>query len=153
MGETLEVEARVTRRAGAETSEQEDDVGEEVEVGGALPWLCVGCALQQAFDIECQLRLATAVVQGIAIRVKMVLGEYWLDEEVGVDWIGSILGKGRDPLVVRSLIKDAIASTPDVTEVVDVGFTLDAATRSATVSYVVLTVYSTQPIAGTVVFP
>ena len=96
---------------------------------------------------------AAAVVQGIAIRVKMVLGEYWLDEEVGVDWIGSILGKGRDPLVVRSLIKDAIASTPDVTEVVDVGFTLDAATRSATVSYVVLTVYSTQPIAGTVVFP
>ena len=33
---------------------------------------------------------AAPVVQGIAIRLKMVLGEYWLDEEVGVDWIGSI---------------------------------------------------------------
>lgn len=89
-----------------------------------------------------------AVRQSIKMRVRFFLGEYWLDEAVGVDWIGQILVKNPDPLVVRELIRAAIASTPDVTEVVAGDLVLDAATRAGVIRYTVRTRYSETTING-----
>lgn len=95
---------------------------------------------------------AAAVPQGIACRVGLFRGEYWLDESEGVPWLDEILGRNRDPLVVRALITDAIATTPDVTEVVGAALELDGATRLASIRYTVTTAYSTT-VSGEIAAP
>jgi hypothetical protein len=77
-----------------------------------------------------------AVGQGIATRVKLYRGEYWLDESLGVEWFGKVLVKNPNPLVIRAEIAAAIAAQPDVSTVRGVSYTFDARTRSAAVSYV-----------------
>jgi hypothetical protein len=90
---------------------------------------------------------ADAVPQGIRIRVGMFLGECYLDESVGVDYVDSILVKGADPLVVRALLSTAIADTPDVTNVVGAQL-VDDGDRQSSIVYQVDTTYSDEPISG-----
>ncbi len=94
---------------------------------------------------------AVAVPQGIRIRLGMFLGECYLDESVGVDYIKQILVKNADPLVVRSLLQEAIADTPDVTAVAGSDLIQDG--RDASVAYMADSVYSTQPFSETVKVP
>lgn len=91
-----------------------------------------------------------AVAQAITIRLRMFLGEVWLDESIGVPWIQEILGKNRDPVRVRQILSDEIAKIPDVLEVVGTDLVLDPQTRAFTVSYSVRTIYSTTPLSGQV---
>lgn len=91
---------------------------------------------------------AEAVPQGIRIRVGMFLGECYLDESVGIDWIDKINIKNPDPLLVKLLIGAEIAETPDVTNVVGADLLLDRATRDASISYQVDTIYSEEPFTG-----
>lgn len=92
-----------------------------------------------------------AVLQGIRCRVGLFLGEAYLDETKGVDYIDSILIKGPDPLVVRGIIEEAIADTPDVTNVVGAQLLNDG--RDARISYQVDTVYSEEPLTQQVRIP
>ena len=94
-------------------------------------------------------RGAAAVPQGIQVRVRMFLGECLLDGSLGVDWLGQILIKNPNPLVVRELVSAAIAATPDV---VNVAGTLPsiAPDRSATIGYQVATTHSTTHVVGAV---
>ncbi len=82
-----------------------------------------------------------AVGQGIRIRARTFLGEIYLDESVGVDYIDSILIKNPDPLVVRGLLSEAIAKTPDVTNVVGAQL-INEGGRQYSIAYSVDTVYS-----------
>ncbi len=82
-----------------------------------------------------------AVGQGVRVRVSLFLGEYWLNEALGVDYLGSILIKNPVEIVVKGLISRAIADTPDVTQVVDTGYALDGRTRTAAVSYTAASPY------------
>lgn len=96
-----------------------------------------------------------AVRQGIAVRLKMMLGEYYLDLGVGVPWIQRILGKGADHATdaeIKEILRACIASTPDVTQVQNVDFE-KGADRRYTISYAVLTVYSTTTLTGQVTVP
>lgn len=83
---------------------------------------------------------ADAVPQGIRIRVGLILGEAYLDESEGVDYFGSVLVKNPDPIVVRSVIGEQIAKTPDVVAVVGAQLT-DEGDRQASIAYQVDTVY------------
>lgn len=95
-----------------------------------------------------------AVPQGIKTRTRMFLGESFLDETVGVDYLGQILSvKNPDPLVVNELLRAPIAATPDVTLVVDNQFDLNGLNRTLDVAYKVFTIYSTQPLPGSVEVP
>lgn len=97
---------------------------------------------------------AAAVEQGIAVRLKTFLGEIWLDESVGTPWVQQIMGvKNPDPVVVRELLAEQIASVPDVTQVVGADLQIDNVTRQATITYTVRTIYSTTPISGEVTGP
>lgn len=95
---------------------------------------------------------AEAVPQGIQIRVKFFLGEYWLDESIGIDWLGQILIKNPNPNTVRELIRQAVADTPDVVEVVGAALVLDSE-RSGSITYAVRTIYSTTPRSAQVTVP
>lgn len=93
-----------------------------------------------------------AVGQGVRIRLGMFLGECYLDEDAGIDYVNSILVKGPDPLVVRGLLSTAIAATPDVTNVIGAELQLDAS-REASIGYLIDTVYSESPVSGQVGVP
>lgn len=90
-----------------------------------------------------------AVEQGISIRVKTFLGEIFLDESQGVDYLNQILIKNPSPLVVRELIREAIANTPDVTDVLGQQLVLNS-NRTGSINYQVAHVYSSSPAVGAV---
>lgn len=96
---------------------------------------------------------AEAVPQGIRIRVGMFLGECYLDESIGVDYIDSIFVKNPDPLLVRSLLEAAIARTPDVTNVVGAALVGPDGEREASISYAADTIYSDEPLVGQIGTP
>jgi hypothetical protein len=95
---------------------------------------------------------ADAVPQGIRIRLRLFEGECYLDESKGVPYIDQIFVKNADALVVRALLQDAIAGTPDVVNVVGAQLITDA-DRNASIDYVVDTVYSEQPFSAQVGVP
>lgn len=94
-----------------------------------------------------------AVLQGVQTRLRLFLGECYLDESQGVDYLGKILVKNPDPNGVATELSRAIAATPDVTLVRSAGLVGPDASRSASISYEVQTVYSTNTIAGLVATP
>lgn len=96
---------------------------------------------------------ATAVNQAIRVRVQLIRGEAYLDESKGVPYFDEIIKKDPDPLVVRSVIGQEIADVPDVVNAVGAQLEVDAATREGSISYVVDTVYSEQPLTGTIEVP
>lgn len=93
-----------------------------------------------------------AVPQGIRIRVATFLGECYLDESIGVDYIDKVLVRNPDALLIRALFGAAIADTPDVVNVIGAQL-VDDGDRNASISYAVDTTYSDQPISGTVGVP
>ncbi len=90
---------------------------------------------------------ADAIPQGIDCRIKTFFREIFLDESQGVPWIEDIFVKNPDPTVVKEDLRQAIADTPDVTDVVAQDFTLTS-TRHGTTTYKVATIYSTEPLSG-----
>jgi hypothetical protein len=97
---------------------------------------------------------AAAVPQAIRIKVGMILGECFLDETIGVDYLGQIIDiKNPDPLVVRALIQAPIEDTPDVTNVVGAELIGPDKDREASIAYQVDTIYSQEPFSGTVEVP
>lgn len=82
-----------------------------------------------------------AVKQGVAVRLRTFLGEIWLDEAQGVDYLGQILVRNPHPVVVRELLRTAIAATPDVTKVLGAEL-VTTPDRQGSITYEVLTVYS-----------
>lgn len=96
---------------------------------------------------------AAAVRQAIKIRVRVFLGEILLDQSIGVDYLNQILIKAPDPVVVRELIKDRIASVPDVVQVVGADLQINRSTREGTIRYKYRDVYSTDPVTDSVTVP
>ena len=81
------------------------------------------------------------VGQNIATRLKLILGEWFLDTTQGTDWAGRILGRvgGYDAEIQR-----VILGTTGVDSISDYSSTLS--NRALSVSAVIKTVYDTQTI-------
>lgn len=94
---------------------------------------------------------AQAVKQGIECRVRMFLGEYWMDQSVGVPWIQSVLIRNPNVLLVKSEIAKAIVATPDVSSAVSTAFSQDTAARTASATFEAASIYGT--ITGSVSVP
>jgi hypothetical protein len=93
-----------------------------------------------------------AVAQACKIKVKLFLGEIYLDQSLGVDYLGVVLVKNPDPVVVREAIRVRLQSVADVTEVVGAQLVRDDPNdpRSASITYSIRTKYSQTPITDTV---
>lgn len=96
---------------------------------------------------------AEAVPQGIRVRVGTFLAECLLDNAKGVDYVDTVLVKGADPLVVRAIIEERIADSPDITNVVGAELREDPETREASIDYIVDTVYGDEPLSESVGVP
>jgi len=76
-----------------------------------------------------------AIVQHLLIRLRMFKGEWFLDTRVGVPYYDSILIKNPDLVVIRSIFRNAILSTPGIANLDALTTAFDAASRKLTVEF------------------
>jgi len=93
-----------------------------------------------------------AVAQACKVKLKLFLKEIFLDQSLGVDYLGVVLVKNPDPIVVREAIRARLLSVADVIEVVGAQllFSDPNDPRSASIAYSIRTNYSQTPITDTV---
>lgn len=87
------------------------------------------------------LELATgsdAAAQDIRSRIRFIKGEYFLDTEAGVDYMGVVFQKNSDYNIVNNEFKDAILESPHVEAIIDYSLTIEKSTREATLECSVL---------------
>lgn len=102
-----------------------------------------------------QARGQPGAAQLIRISLRTFLGEIFIDQTLGVDWLGSILGKDPNPLVVRTLLKEAILAVYDVVDATgaDLVRAADGDPRHYAIAMKAQTVYSASPIEESVTVP
>lgn len=76
-----------------------------------------------------------SIVQAIRQKVRAVLGEWFLDETVGVDWYDSIFVKNPDLSAIGAILRAAIAGVPGVVDIQTFSATLDKVHRALSVSF------------------
>jgi hypothetical protein len=77
--------------------------------------------------------------QRLKQRLLTILGEWFLDETIGLPWFGEFSQKGVDDARVTALIMRSIAQTPGVSEIVAFDLTLDRRARRLVVNFRVIT--------------
>lgn len=76
-----------------------------------------------------------AVRQNVARRLRTILGEWFLDARVGIDYFGHVFVRNPNMMIIQSLFRRAIAGTPGVTSVEALSVTSNQTTRELTVSF------------------
>jgi len=77
------------------------------------------------------------VAQKLQAKIKMVLGEYFLDVTKGIDWFGSILEKNNNPDLGWALIKQEILDTQYVEELLTFTGVVNSSLRTAKLNFTV----------------
>jgi len=93
-----------------------------------------------------------AVAQAIQTRLRLSLGEFFLDTTDGTPWLTEILGP-RANLNPDAAIKQRILGTPGVTSIVSYSSSFDGGPRALSVNASVQTAYSAAPITVSQVIP
>ena len=78
---------------------------------------------------------ADAIRQHLQVRFGLFLGEWFLDEELGVPWFRDVLVKNPSFVVVQEVLKGVILDTPGVVELERFSFDYDPLTRVATLAF------------------
>lgn len=87
-----------------------------------------------------------AIGQDILIRLRTFLGEWFLDQRVGLPWFQQILVKTPDSSTVRAILVQAITTTKGVDRLDDLRLDFDSADRSLSVFFVAAITGSTEPL-------
>jgi hypothetical protein len=78
---------------------------------------------------------ADAVAQHCTIRLRTVLGEYWLNQNIGIDYFGKVLVKNPNMVVVQSIFRRTILGTPGVIALLSFSMSLNRTTRTLSVEF------------------
>lgn len=90
-------------------------------------------------------RNAEAVGQHTRQRLMTFYGEWFLDNQAGVPWIGKILGESYDPALAEGVIKSVVMDTDGVTEITSFDVKFDRQSRNLTAFDIEIgTEYSTE---------
>lgn len=73
---------------------------------------------------------ARAVSQHVEARLRLFLGEWFLDQREGVPYFSDVFVKNPDIPLVKSLLTGVVEDTPGVTQLTDVEFTYDKENRT-----------------------
>lgn len=76
-----------------------------------------------------------AILQNIVQRLRIFLGEWFLDNTIGLPYFTEILVKNPDQSKIDALFLNQIMGTPGVLEVTSYSFTPNFATRGLTISF------------------
>lgn len=83
----------------------------------------------------------SAVAQNVKTRLLLQLGEWYLDDNAGVPYLGEICTKPANLPLVESLLKECILGTYGIKAITYFEMTYDAATRVVSVSTRVTNTY------------
>ncbi|MCB1421738.1 MAG: hypothetical protein KDJ69_04585 [Nitratireductor sp.] len=74
---------------------------------------------------------AHAVAQHVGQRIHTFWGEWYLDQEIGIQWLQEVMGKRdtRAQLVAEALLRTEIMATPGVRDIVEMELVTDLKTR------------------------
>lgn len=81
------------------------------------------------------------ILQSLHIRLNMLIGNWFLDNRIGVDYFGKILKKGATKQEIERELKRVIRETVGVTGILSFTLKTDTAIRKLSVSFVVSTIY------------
>ena len=79
------------------------------------------------------------VAQRISTRLKLLLGEWFLDTGAGVPWFDQILIKNPNRAIVQGVLKRAILQTPKVNDLIRFDISEDSVNRKIVVNFTVTT--------------
>ena len=85
-----------------------------------------------------QLQLVTGqdeIAQKISNRLKLFLGEWFLDVRLGVPWFSKILKKNPNPSEIEAILIQQIIETTGVVTLNSIELSLDNATRKLRVEF------------------
>lgn len=80
-----------------------------------------------------------SVIQFVTQRLKLYLGEWFMNTSDGLPWYQQILVANADKSVVDGLLRDCILGTPGVTTLLSYTSHQDLGKRTMTVSFSILT--------------
>jgi hypothetical protein len=75
------------------------------------------------------------VAQAVKIRLRLVLGEWFLDTRLGTDYPGVVWVKGPDLMAVEGLLRRTILETPGMATLTAYSQTFTTSTRSLVVTF------------------
>jgi hypothetical protein len=81
-----------------------------------------------------------AIAQECLIRLRTFLGEWFLDERIGVPYFQFIFEKPRRQNLIDQVFKEVIATTPGVLSIRTFNQTFNAGTRELSISFVADTI-------------
>lgn len=76
--------------------------------------------------------------QRLKQRLLTVLGEWFLDVDIGLPWFDEIIGKGAEQQQISALLIQQIANTPGVDRIVEFNLDIDRRRRTMRVDFRVL---------------
>lgn len=79
------------------------------------------------------------VAQSLKIALLTFLGEYFLDPTGGVDYLGVILVKNPDRILIESILRAVASEVRDVLQVLDLSLLIDHELRKLGVATIVYT--------------
>ena len=78
---------------------------------------------------------ATPLDQRIDCRLRTFLGEFWLDQTIGIPYFQEILKKNPDMQAVRAAFASEIQKVPGVKTLESLSVSIDRASRKLTVTF------------------
>lgn len=80
-------------------------------------------------DIEI-VRGDAAILQQLDIRFNFFLGEWFLDQRIGIPYFQKILGKGQNLEVIRGIYRQTAVSCPGIASLDSFSLSVDKKTRT-----------------------
>jgi hypothetical protein len=84
------------------------------------------------------IRGAEAIAQRLRVRFRFFLGEWFLDRRLGVPYFRDVLKKNPDEILIASILRTVLLSTPGIARVDTLEARLDRPTRTLSVNFVAL---------------
>ncbi len=76
--------------------------------------------------------------QAVGVRLKLILGEWFLDTRLGVDYFGTAFVKNPNLAAIEAMLQAAILDTPGIARIVSYSQIFDRAARQLTVTCTLL---------------
>jgi hypothetical protein len=90
-----------------------------------------------------------AISQSVLTRLRLWVGEWFLDESEGTPYSQAVLGVGKRQ-TIEPAMRARILSTPGVTEIVSLNVVIDDNKRSARITSEINTIYGTSTLTGVI---
>jgi len=87
------------------------------------------------------------IAQHLRIRLRFFLGEWFLDQRIGIPYFEKILIKNPNEAVIRSIYRDVILTTPGVEALRSLELSYDEILRKLTVEFDAQIVGADQPLS------